>query len=322
MERSSFIFDGHCDVLYKLWLGQEHTLFLNGTEQLHSSFHRLKEGRVKIQTMAVFVPPDLPKELKLNAALKMIDIFYEYVLADEQVELLTSAEQLRSLSPDDGKLYVLLALEGADPLLGDLTYLRHLYRLGVRSVGFTWNYRNEAADGVLERNPAGLSTFGMNLLAEMNRLGMAVDISHLAEQGFWDSMAHSTQPIMASHCNASALCQHPRNLSDEQIKAIFSKQGLIGVNFVPYFLTKDETVTIDHVLAHLDHMLALGGEDFIGIGSDFDGIDSTVNGLEHSGKFINLIEACEKRYSSTVVQKILFENWKNYYLRLWDESLI
>lgn len=312
-----FVFDGHCDVLYKLWGSQKYNLFYDEKGQLHSSFTRLREGSVKIQTMAIFVPPEVPKELKFNTALKMIDIFYEHILVDDRVELLTSADQLREVRLDNEKLYIILALEGADAIMGNLSYLRHLYRLGVRSLGFTWNYRNEAADGVLERNPTGLSQFGMELLTEMNRLKMAVDISHLSQNGFWDCIEHATQPIMASHCNALTLCDHPRNLSDEQIQAIYRKQGLIGVNFVPYFLSKDETVTVEHVFEHIDHMLALGGEDYIGIGSDFDGIDQTVKGLEHSGTFAAFIEKCEQRYSRSIVQKLLFENWKNFYLRIW-----
>jgi membrane dipeptidase len=315
------VFDGHCDVLYKMWDKKNKNLFFKSTDELHSSLERLKEGGVKVQTMAVFVPPETPKELKHYAALEMIDILYHNILSKtNDIKLIKDAKDLQQLNAkNDNNLYILLSIEGADPFYGDLTYLRTFYQLGVRSVGFTWNFRNEAADGVRERNPAGLSNFGFELLAEMNHLKMAVDISHIAERGFWDCIEHSKQPIMASHCNARKLCEHPRNLYDEQIEAIFKSKGLVGLTLVPSFLSKESKVTPHHVLLHLDHMLSLGGKEFIGLGTDFDGIDETVEGLEHSGKLEDFINLCQKYYSEEVIKNIFFENWRNYYVRLWKE---
>ncbi|WP_051541388.1 dipeptidase [Caldalkalibacillus mannanilyticus] len=317
------LFDGHCDVLYQMWRKKNYSLFFQKTKELHCSFERLQHGGVKVQTMAIFVPPETPKEIRHFAALEMLDIFHHEILPkNPHIELITDLSVLEKTkrTPDDQKLYVLLAIEGAEPLQGSLTYLRTFYRLGVRSVGFTWNYRNEAGDGVRERHPAGLSNFGFELIEEMNRLHMAIDVSHLAEPGFWDCIGHSRLPVMASHCNAKELCNHPRNLTKDQLKAIFQTKGIVGITFVPYFLSSQKEVTITNVLHHLEYMLALGGEDLVGFGSDFDGIDETVVGLEHSGNIINLRNECLKRYSEEVVNKIFFKNWRNYYHRLWAES--
>jgi membrane dipeptidase len=312
------IFDGHCDVLYKMWKQNDYTLFLKNTADLHANLTRLRQGGVKVQTMAIFVPPEVPNELKAQSALEMIDMFYEHILAErEDVRVMKNASDLRQSRVDDA-LYVILSIEGAAPLAGKLTYLRTFYRLGVRSIGFTWNDRNEAADGVGEPNPSGLSAFGKELLREMNRLGVAVDISHLAEPGFWDCIEYAQQPIMASHCNARALCDHRRNLHDDQIRAIFRRKGLIGINFVPYFLNESGQARIDDVLKHVEYMLSLGGEDMIGFGSDFDGITDTVQQLEHAGQWVELVDACQKRYTETVVEKICYRNWWNYYFRLWS----
>lgn len=318
------IFDGHCDVLYRMWKLNQRNLFFKSTNHLHSSFERLKNGKIKVQTMAIFVPPETPREQRHYAAFEMVDILYHHILEHNEgtqtkIKLLKDRTQLEQIKQGEDVLYILLHIEGAEPLHGDLTYLRTFYQLGVRSLGFTWNYRNEAADGVKEPHPAGLSQFGFELLAEMNRLRMAVDISHISEYGFWDCIEHSTQPIMASHCNARRLCDHPRNLYDDQIEAIFKMKGLIGINFVPFFLTtKNEATSLD-VLRHLDYMLSLGGEDFIGFGSDFDGTQEMAIGLEHSGKMNEFLELCLQHYSEKVVRKIFFDNWRRYYLELWAD---
>lgn len=313
------IFDGHCDVLFKMWENKDRTLFYQKPEALQASFQRLREGGVKVQTMAVFVPSELPKEQRHYAALEMIDILHNEILAhNNKVQLLTTAEQLRNVSKDHDTLYILLSMEGADALQGDFTYLRTYYQLGLRSLGLTWNYRNEAADGVMERQPAGLSSFGWSLIEEMNRLHLPIDTSHLSEKGFWDCLEASKQPVMASHSNARALFDHPRNLSDEQIKAIIETNGLIGINFVPYFYAAEGTVEMKEILKHLDYMLSLGGENHIGFGSDFDGISRTIVGLEDSSKWRDFVELLFKHYPKHVVEKLLFQNWQSYYLKVWE----
>src|SRR5690625_1470724 len=137
----SRIFDGHCDVLLKLYEKNQPGLFFTSTDELHSSFQHLNKGYVHVQTMAIFVPPHIPQSQKYYSALQMIDILYEQILDHPHIRLITDLEQLKQMQQDDEEqLYILLSLEGADPLCGDLTSLRTLYRLGVRSVGLTWNF--------------------------------------------------------------------------------------------------------------------------------------------------------------------------------------
>ena len=137
-----------------------------------------------------------------------------------------------------------------------------LYELGVRAITLTWSNRNDIADGVNEEcSGGGLTTFGRQVVAEMNRLGMLVDVSHIATAGLWDVIETSTKPIIATHSNAKTLCSHPRNLNDDQIKAINANDGLIGITFAGQFLEEDyNNACIDSVYRHIDYMLNLFGQ--------------------------------------------------------------
>lgn len=170
-----------------------------------------------------------------------------------------------------GKLSAVLAIENSDACEGSLNVLRMLHKLGIRSMGLTHNLRSDAADGNLEdRTKGGLTHFGVALVKEMNRLGMIVDISHISERGFYDVLETSTKPLLASHSCCKALCDHPRNLTDEQIKAMAHHGGSIGVTFVPAFVHPTEP-NLERVVDHIDHIVQLAGSHFASLGSDFDG---------------------------------------------------
>ena len=160
------------------------------------------------------------------------------------------------------KAATLLAIEEGGAIDGSLEALRMLYELGVRAMTLTWSNRNDIADGVNEEcSGGGLTTFGRQVVAEMNRLGMLVDVSHIATAGFWDVIETSTKPIIATHSNAKTLCSHPRNLNDDQIKAINANDGLIGITFAGQFLEEDyNNACIDSVYRHIDYMLNLFGQ--------------------------------------------------------------
>jgi membrane dipeptidase len=173
-------------------------------------------------------------------------------------------EQARSR----GIFAVVLGLEGAQPLDNDIALLRTFWRLGVRLVGLTWNDRNAVASGVGEGPCAGgLSRFGAQVVEEMNRLSMPVDVSHLALPGVRDVLDVSQDPIIASHCNSRTLCDHVRNLPDELVRAIAERGGVIGVNFYPGFVGKNPT-RLD-VARHTRHLINVAGEDHVGLGPDF-----------------------------------------------------
>ena len=140
------------------------------------------------------------------------------------------------------------------------------------------------------------------------------DVSHLSEAAFWDTIQLAHYPI-ASHSNVYNLCPHPRNLKDDQIVALLKKGGVIGVTFVPQFLTKQKVASIADLLKHIDYLAGLGGENQIGFGSDFDGIDQTVNRLSSYREFQNVVNELEKQYSADFVKGILFHNFVRRYPR-------
>ena len=140
-----------------------------------------------------------------------------------------------------------------------------------QSIGLTHNISSWAADGNAETDSGGgLTSFGVRLVEEMNTLGILVDVSHISEPGFWDVMKVSQRPVIASHSNCRAVCDHPRNLSAGQIQALAENGGAMGVTFVPSFVS-DTSPSIDDLFLHIDHAIQLGGPDHVGIGSDFDG---------------------------------------------------
>ena len=170
-----------------------------------------------------------------------------------------------------GRIAAVLAIENSDACERSLNVLAMLHQLGVRSMGLTHNLRSDAADGNYEdRTQGGLTRFGVAMVQAMNRLGMIVDISHISERGFYDTLETSTKPLLASHSCCKALCEHSRSLTDEQIKAMAHHGGSIGVTFVPEFVHPTEP-TPERVVDHIDHIVQLVGPDFAALGSDFDG---------------------------------------------------
>ncbi len=307
------IIDAHCDALLKL-MEDPKLSFYKDNDQLQVQYKYMKQANVAIQVFALFVSPDTPSQLRFQKALKMIDIFYEQVAKEERIVPIYTSSDMERVLGNAGPLGGVLSLEGADALEGNILHLRTLYRLGVRALGFTWNYRNEAADGVEEPNPGGLSHFGREVLKECNRLGMILDVSHLSEKGFWDVVALSADPFIASHSNCQSIHYHQRNLNDEQIKAIYQKNGVLGLTFVPDFVAGKMEKNITDLLRHLDHALSLGGENHIAFGSDFDGISSTLTDLGNTADYTNLVNRLLSHYKEEQVEKWLSGNWNRLFL--------
>ncbi|WP_243385526.1 dipeptidase [Bacillus kexueae] len=303
------VIDLHCDALWKL-AESKRKLSYDSAEELDTNKKRLREGKIKVQSYAIFIEPEVRADEKFQAALTQIDTFYQEVLGkNSEMKHIKRWEDFDTLK--DGEIGAMLTLEGVDPIGNNLSKLRILYELGVMSVGLTWNYANLAADGALEPRGAGLTLLGKNIVKLNNEQNVLTDVSHLCERSFWDVMELADYPI-ASHSNARALCDHPRNLTDEQIKAMFEKGGLIHVVYHPYFLRKDGNATLSDIVKHIDHLCALGGEGQIGLGSDFDGIDEKVVGLEDAGKTQALIEELLKHFSEEQVRGFAYENFLNH----------
>lgn len=170
-----------------------------------------------------------------------------------------------------GRIAFVLAMEGGEPIQDGVASLRMFYELGVRVLGLTWNQRNLLAEGIGEaRAGGGLTELGREIVGEANRLGILLDASHLSVRSFWDLIEASTQPVIASHSNATALCRHPRNLDDDQIRALVASGGIVGINGVAGFISDDPSeASLDRMLDHLDYVAALVGIENVALGPDF-----------------------------------------------------
>jgi membrane dipeptidase len=306
------IIDAHCDALSKLYLNSRLD-FYKPEAELDVSFPRLQRSNVKIQFFAIYIPQHIQSP-NYEHILHMVDIFYSKIIEPGGMQVINNVNDLHDVMKNEGK-GAILTLEGVDALLGNMANVRNLYQIGVRSIGITWNYANWAADGIMEPRKGGFTLKGKRLIREMEQLGILVDVSHLSVKGFWELVEMYPKPFIASHSNSLELCPHPRNLSDDQIKAIIRRQGLMGLTFVPYFVQSNQPVQIKHLLKHIDHICSLGGESNIGFGSDFDGVDQWIEGLEHAGKYENLVEVLCKNYKEDQVAGFLYKNWHHFLIK-------
>lgn len=306
----AIVIDGHCDSIgdqleQGRWLGDR-------TDHGHLDLPRLREAGITAQFFACYVPTAQQRHGAVTHALERLDQLL--LLAErlpDQIVLVQRAADIRQ-AKRSGKVAAIAGLEGAEALDSSIGVLRQFYRLGVRNLGLAWNYRNAACDGVAEsRSNGGLTEFGVQVVQECNRLGMLVDVSHLAAAGVTDVLAVSEQPIIASHSNARALCNHVRNLTDAQLEAIAGRGGVIGVTFVNAFLNTDqpEQAALADVILHIEHMLHVVGPDHVAIGSDFDGCTPPVD-LSTVAAYPRITEELLARgHAPEVVRKILGGNF-------------
>lgn len=303
------IIDMHCDVLSKMLVNPE--LQFRQDERLDVTLARLQAGHVKAQCFAIFLADELG-QLQFKQVLHSIHAMYNRVLNHPEMRLIQTSEDWRELQTVPRQIGALLSLEGVDALEGDLSYLHICYLLGVRLVGFTWNHANWAADGIMEARAGGFTAKGKQLIQLCDQLQLIMDVSHLSVRGFWELTEQTSTPFIASHSNAKMLMNHPRNLSDEQIQAIIARNGRIGTVFYPPFVSTKPQAYIEDVIAHIEHICALGGKEHVMLGSDFDGIDQRIVNLEHPGHFEQLYNALSRRYASNEVDGFLYRNASNF----------
>lgn len=305
-----FICDCHCDTLTELY-NKNASLYEN---EQHFDIKRQIALGGGLQFCAIYVPTEVFRyQGGLRYTLCLLDKYNQEIkkLHKNGIDVL----QVRT-AEDAGnvlkhKAATLLAIEEGGAIDGSLEALRCLYELGVRAMTLTWSNRNDIADGINEEaTGSGLTLFGKQVVAEMNRLGMLVDVSHISTAGFWSVIETSTKPIIATHSNAKSLCSHPRNLNDEQIKALAQNGGLAGITFAGQFLEEDwHNACIESVYKHIDYMLNLiGNDDHIGFGSDFDGISHPPYNIQGVQDYKALIEYLSKYYSGETINKITHQN--------------
>lgn len=305
-----FICDCHCDTLTELY-NKNASLYEN---EQHFDIKRQIALGGGLQFCAIYVPTEVFRyQGGLRYTLCLLDKYNQEIkkLQENGIDVL----QVRT-TEDAGnvlkhKAATLLAIEEGGAIDGSLEALRCLYELGVRAMTLTWSNRNDIADGINEEaTGSGLTLFGKQVVEEMNRLGMLVDVSHISTAGFWSVIETSTKPIIATHSNAKSLCSHPRNLNDEQIKALAQNGGLAGITFAGQFLEEDwRNACIESVYKHIDYMLNLiGNDDHIGFGSDFDGISHPPYNIQGVQDYKPLIEYLSKYYSDETINKITHQN--------------
>jgi membrane dipeptidase len=300
------IADTHCDTTVAL-MDAGINIFSN---KLHVDIERLRQYKGYVQFFAACVNPYYGREYAVKNIFRAIDTFYSQAgIYRNYIELCRNLGEIEN-ALEQKKVAAILAVEGGDILQGDLAMLRILYRLGVRCMTLTWNYRNEIADGILDNETCGgLTSFGKSVIKEMNKLGMIVDLSHISEKGFWDAIEVSGAPVILSHSNAKRLCGHVRNVSDSQLMAVKENGGMVCVNFYPDFLHDTGKAGIPDIIRHIEYLSGLVGVDYIGIGSDFDGVDKLpegVMGVQDTGKVFN--ELAKLKYSQEAMEKIAYKN--------------
>jgi len=303
------VFDAHNDSLTER---EDLEALTSRLSDGHWDLVRFAEGGGRWQIAAIFTPPRFSGIEALAYALNHLERALDWVEQHrDKVRLILNKRDLK----DDGRIGILLSLEGASPIMGRVEFLRLFFRLGIRCLTLTWNHRNELADGVGVGTAAGgLTKAGKAIVAECERLGIAVDVSHLSERSFWDLMRVATKPVFASHSNFRALCDHPRNLTDEQAEAIADKGGVICLTFVPAFVGGD----LAQFVRHYFHGVELVSEKALGLGSDFDGCKNPV--LPDASAFPQLAQALRQSGVSTSALKSLFHaNLLRYFRKILPE---
>ena len=245
--------------------------------------------------------------------------FYERELAANG-QIIRPALSLSDIEENvsENKISSILALEGGEPLGGDLGKLRHFFNRGVRLTTLTWNRENALGYGALTGSDLGLKPFGKACIESMDALGMIIDVSHLNEAGFWDVCALAERPFMASHSNARAVTGHKRNLTDGQIRAVAAKGGIIGLNLCPAFLNETEKADINDIYRHIERFLALGAGEHIGLGCDFDGVPSLPEGVLGVSSLKYLNEALVEKFGAAIAGNIMSRNFYAFFTRFFS----
>ena len=297
------ICDTHCDTLYMRALQPDHTPCV--------TMDAMKRGGVSLQTCTLFAGGQGVHGHPYEKAMAEYTAF-EKLREREGWEAVNSP-----LEAEEGKVKILLSIEGGEIFQGKVERVHEFYEGGIRMAALTWNNENEIAYPAKGGSKEGIKPLGWEILREMAALKMAADTSHLNEAGFWDLIDKHSQPPMASHSCAKKLCDHFRNLTDEQIRAMAGRGGWIGVNFYPAFLTGSTHATVRDIADHIDHICQLGGEKHVGFGSDFDGIECAPVDCQSPADVPAILDELRRRgYGEDAISDIAGGNFLSYYRRL------
>lgn len=314
------IIDGHTD--YLLSLAHTGRSFLEESTVGHVDLPRARKGNIGAMISAVFLPNELLPTYALIETLRAVDLLKRTVAASEgQMELIRGYDQLVSCL-DRGVFGAIMHFEGAEAIDPEFVVLRLAYDLGLRSLGLVWSRPTIFAEGVgPENHGQGLTGLGRALVKQCNDMGILIDVSHLNVPGFWDVIAESSKPIVASHSNARAVCDHERNLTDRQIKELAKNGGLMGINYAVGFLVEGAKsgadVPLSALVDHIDHIVNLVGIDHVALGSDYDGA-GVPDALKDAAHDWAIVEELSRRgYEDDAIAKICRDNWLRVLKEVW-----
>jgi membrane dipeptidase len=344
------IFDGHNDVLSKLHA--THPLdpadaFINGYDAA-IDLPKSRAGGFAGGFFAIYIPPlevdhdartaamtadsyDLPLPPRLDwphavtAAMAQINILLEL----ERCQALSICRSVADIKTamTAGRIAAIMHIEGAEAIDPDLDMLHVLHAAGLRSIGPVWSRPTIFGHGVPFAYPSspdigpGLTETGLRLVRACDDRGILIDLSHMNEAGFWDVARHTSNPLVATHSNAHAICPHARNLTDDQLCAIRDSGGMVGLNFATAFLRPDgkmlPELPLEVMLRHLDHLIGILGEDHVGLGSDYDGAVMPET-LASAADLPRLVEAMRQQgYGEALITKLCVENWLSTLNKIW-----
>lgn len=300
----------HCDTIGAITTAKTPKELYDYEGQI--SVKKLQKGDALAQFFAIFIPTHCgePEPIPKSAY-----EFYKKALNVYKTEMEKNKDYIMpAYNYDDimknkaaGKMSGILTIEDGVPLNGDINRLIEAYNDGVRLISFTWNYENSLGypnSREEDKMKLGLKPFGIEVVEKMNELGMIIDVSHLSDGGFYDVAKYSKKPFAASHSCCRSLCNHPRNLTDDMLKTLGNKGGIVGINFYASFLNENENYTdIDSVVKHMIYIKDKAGIDALGFGSDFDGIGGELEFVDYSGMPM-IIDALSRHFTDDEIDKI------------------
>ena len=346
------IFDGHNDLLTRLWLSASDDPvhdFIYGTLPGHLDLQRCQQAGWMGGLFAIFLPPyayvqqNHPEKLSNHSDLdsgadftpqQIIDICSAQLqLAEQlqersngQIKICTTLAQIQACQRNQ-QLAIVLHLEGAEAFAIDPDLLDIFYDAGLRSIGLLWNRKTKFGDGLNAPFPhspdtgSGLTHHGKAFIEKCAKKRMLIDVCHMNERAFWDTAEIINQAIVATHSNAHALCAQARNLTDEQLRAIKESGGIVGVNFDVAFLRTDgkrnTQTSLDVIVDHLAYLVEHVGEDHVGFGSDFDGclLPDALADVSDMDKLIARMQ--QRHFSDELIEKITAKNWFRVLDEIW-----
>jgi membrane dipeptidase len=299
------LIDLHCDTIYEC-ADKNKNLYEN---DLHISLDRANYLEKYLQCYAVWMPDEFRGEDAVQHFQKCMMRYLKETNLNK--DIFTKVLYSEDLDDIKTKYAGILTVEGASAIGGELTNINFLYDCGVRIITLTWNDDNELAGGV-KGSGMGFTPFGKDAVKKFEDFNITVDVSHLNEKSFYELCNFATKPFIATHSNLKRVCNHERNLTDDQFKIIKEKGGIVGLNFADIFLNDTKKATIDDLYKMTDNFLELGGEKTLSIGADFDGADMPkgISGIESMSKFYEYL--LSKNYSEDLLNDIFYNNSYNF----------